>query len=81
MFVIFYPDVQIVMVFTMVKLKQKLIYGGHVYHKAVRPDIVTEILHYLKKTIRIAINEAQITGELLFLLYDQNESSIAVDEI
>ena len=35
----------------MVKLKRKVMYRGHVYFEAVRPDYVRSALLYLKQTI------------------------------
>ena len=46
-------------------------YGGHVYFEEVRPDIVKDILHYLKRNNDfyqdIVIDEIQISGELFIL--------------
>ena len=33
----------------MVKLKRKLMYRGHVYFEPVRPDVVRNVLQYLKQ--------------------------------
>ena len=55
----------------MVKLKRKLVYRGHVVFEAVRPDVVINVLEYLRIANHlyqdIIIDETQITEELLCL--------------
>ena len=69
----------------MVKLKRKLMYSGHVYFETVRPDVVKEVLHYLKQNNDfyqdIVIDKAQISSEMLCLQDDQTDILTEVDEL
>ena len=60
------------------------IYRGHVYFEAVRSDVAKEVLHYLKRSSKfyqdILIDEEQISGELLSLEDDQNDTPTAVND-
>ena len=62
----------------MVKLKRKLMYRGHVYFESVRPDLVKQVLYYLKRNNHlyqdIIIDKAHISGELLSLEDGQNDT-------
>ena len=66
----------------MVKLKRKLAFRGHVNFEAVRPDVIFNVLEYLKISNHlytdVIINEAQIANELLCL--NENEEHPVVLE-
>ena len=53
----------------MVKLKRKLMYRGHVYFEPVRPNVVLNVLQYLKQNNHfyhnIVIDASQFSGDLL----------------
>ena len=66
----------------MLKLKRKLIYRGHVFFEAVRPDVVLTVLQYLKLSKflykDITIDESQIPNSLLSL-EDEEEIPLIVE--
>ena len=62
----------------MVKLKRKLMYRGHVYFESVRPDLVKQVLYYLKRNNHlyedIIIDEAHISAVVFRrMIHDQLE--------
>ena len=66
----------------MLKLKRKLIYRGHVFFEAVRPDVILTVLQYLKLSNflyeDITIDESQISNNLLFL-EDEEEMPLLIE--
>ena len=66
----------------MLKLKRKLIYRGHVFFEAVRPDVVLTVLQYLKLLNflyeDITIDESQIPNNLLSL-EDEEEMPLLIE--
>ena len=67
----------------MVKLKRKLMYRGHVYFEPVRPDVVRNVLQYLKQNNYfyhdIVIDTTHMSEELLSL-QDPQDNSAPTDE-
>ena len=55
----------------MLKLKRKLVYRGHVYFEAVRPQVLIDVLNYLKLSNSfysdVTIDETQIIWNLCFI--------------
>ena len=53
----------------LLKLKRKLVYKGHVYFEPVRPQLISELLQYLKNNNQfysnVAIDLNQVSNELL----------------
>ena len=64
------------------KLKRKLLYCGHVFFEAVRPDVVLTVLQYLKLSNflyeDITIDESQIPNNLL-TLDDEEEMPLLIE--
>ena len=63
----------------LLKLKRKLIYRGHVYFEPIRPDIVSELLYFLKENNflydNVTINLDHMSAELLYLNDIDEESN------
>ena len=59
------------------KLKRKLMYHGHVYFEPIRPNIIAELLDYLKKKNplynNVTVDISQVSNELLCFDDEMNE--------